>query len=107
VLRVASVDALVQAAAGFVVTDLDLAAEPAAVAAAQRSLDESGPLLLGEVHGARENPLLARTLMQAFGLTGLALEWDEEDLSGLEDRWCGGRPDRDWRFSWSAGSWCA
>ena len=72
-----SVEALVQAAAGFVVADVDLVAEPAAAAAAQRSLDGCGLLLLGEMHGARENPLLARALMQAFGITRLALEWDE------------------------------
>jgi len=61
-----------------VVADLELVAAPAAVAAAQRSLDDSGLLLLGEVHGVRDNPLLARALMQAFGLWGLALEWHED-----------------------------
>lgn len=73
-----SVEALVQAAAEFVVADVGLVTEPAAAAAAQRSLDDSGLLLLGEMHGARENPLLARALMQAFGITRLALEWDED-----------------------------
>ena len=73
-----SVEGLLQAAADFVVADLDLEAEPAAVAVAQRSLDESGLLLLGEMHGVQENPLLARALMQAFGITGLALEWDQD-----------------------------
>jgi hypothetical protein len=68
-------DAFVRAAAEFVVADLELVAEPAAVGAAQRSLDDSGLLLLGEVHGVRENPVLIRALMQAFGLTSLALEW--------------------------------
>ncbi len=68
-------DAFLRAAAEFVVADLELAAEPSAVSAAQRSLDDSGLLLLGEVHGVRENPLLIRALMQAFGLTSLALEW--------------------------------
>jgi hypothetical protein len=76
--RVTSVEALIQAVANFVVADVDLAAEPAAAAAAQQSLDGSGLLLLGEMHGARENPLLARALMQAFGITRLALEWDED-----------------------------
>jgi hypothetical protein len=55
-----------------------LAAEPAAAAAARQSLDDSGLLLVGEMHGARENPLLARALMRAFGITRLALEWDED-----------------------------
>lgn len=77
-----SVEAFVQAASEFVVADLDLVLEPAAAAAARRSVAESGLLLLGEVHGVRENPLLARALMQAFGLTGLALEW-HEDLAPL------------------------
>ncbi|HEY1624704.1 MAG TPA: hypothetical protein VGG16_12985 [Streptosporangiaceae bacterium] len=73
--RVASREALERAAAGFEVTDLELMMEPSAQAAAQRSLDESGLLLLGEVHGVRENPLLIHALMQAFGLGGLALDW--------------------------------
>jgi hypothetical protein len=75
---VASVEALLNAAAGFVVADLDLVTEPAARAAAQRSLDDSGLLLLGEVHGVQENPLLIRALMQAFGITSLALEWPDD-----------------------------
>jgi len=52
--------------------------EPAALVAAGRSLDPSGLLLLGEMHGVRENPLLIRALMQAFGLTSLALEWPDD-----------------------------
>ena len=35
-------------------------------------------LLVGEVHGVRENPLLIRALMRVFGLKSLALEWPEE-----------------------------
>jgi erythromycin esterase-like protein len=75
---VASLDAFHRAVAEFVVSDLDLAIESPALAAARRSLDSSGLLLLGEVHGVRENPLLIRALMQAFGLTSLALEWPED-----------------------------
>jgi hypothetical protein len=75
---VASLDALHRAAADFAVTDLSLVIEPSALAAARQSLDESGFLLLGEVHGVRENPLIVRALMQAFGLNGLALEWPED-----------------------------
>lgn len=56
--------------------------EPSAGAAVRRSLDQSGLLLLGEVHGVRENPLIIRALMQAFGLSGLALEWPG-DLTGV------------------------
>jgi hypothetical protein len=64
--------------AGFAVEDLGLVIEPAALTAVGRSLDSSGLLLLGEMHGVRENPLLIRALMQAFGLTSLALEWPED-----------------------------
>jgi len=81
---VTSVEGLLQAVAGFVVADVDLAAEPAAAAAARQSLDDSGLLLVGEMHGARENPLLARALMRAFGITRLALEWDEDLAPGIE-----------------------
>jgi hypothetical protein len=61
-----------------VVVDPDLVIEPSALAAARRSLDRAGLLLLGEVHGVRENPLLIRALLQAFGLTSLALEWPDD-----------------------------
>ena len=64
--------------AGFEVADLGLVMDPAALAAARQSLDSSGLLLLGETHGVRENPLLIRALLQACGLTTLALEWDED-----------------------------
>jgi hypothetical protein len=43
---VASLDALHRSVSEFVVTDLDLVIEPAARAAARRSLDSSGLLLL-------------------------------------------------------------
>ena len=74
---VSSLDALERAVAGFEVRDLGLVIDPPARAAARRSLDESGLLLLGEVHGVRENPLVIRALMQAFGLNALALEWPD------------------------------
>ncbi len=73
-----SMEAFIQAAAEFVVADLELPAGPSAAAAAQRSPDDSGLLLLGEVHGVRENPLLIRALLQMFGLTSLALEWPDD-----------------------------
>jgi hypothetical protein len=75
---VASLEALEHAAAGFEVNDLELVIEPSARIAGQRSLDESGLLLLGELHGIRENPLIIRALMQVFGLDALALEWPDE-----------------------------
>jgi hypothetical protein len=64
-----------QAVADFAVEELAVAAEPAARAAAERSVAESGFLLLGEVHGVRENPLIIAGLLREFGLTSLALEW--------------------------------
>lgn len=76
--RVSTVEELDRAAADFAVTDLALEIEPPALAAARRSVQESGLLLLGEVHGVRENPLVIRSLMQALGLSGLALEWHED-----------------------------
>ena len=72
---VASLDALHRAIAEFVVTGLDLVIEPRALTAARQSLDSSGLLLPGEIHGVQENPLVIRTLMKAFGLTSLAPEW--------------------------------
>ena len=63
-------EALLHAAADFVVADLDLVTEPAALAAARRSLDDSGLLLLGEVPGVRENPLLIRALIGTFPAAG-------------------------------------
>ena len=75
---VASLVEFRRAVAEFPVTDLPVTIEPAARAAAQRSLDESGLLLLGEVHGVAENPLVIRALLAEFGLPGLALEWSDE-----------------------------
>lgn len=75
---VATVTDLLRTVSEFEVGDIGLAAEPAAAAAAQRSLAESGLLLLGEVHGVRENPLLIRSIMKSFSLSSLALEWPED-----------------------------
>lgn len=59
----------------FDVCSARLTIDAAALAAARQSLDQTGLLLLGEVHGVRQNPLLARALMEALDVTGLALEW--------------------------------
>jgi hypothetical protein len=64
--------------ADFPAGELELAAEPAARAEAERSLAESGFLLLGEVHGVWENPLIIAARLRSFGLTSLALEWPAE-----------------------------
>jgi hypothetical protein len=87
---IASLEAFERAAASFEITELKLVIEPSAGAAVRRSLDQSGLLLLGEVHGVRENPLIIRALMQAFGLSGLALEWPGELMGAISAFVAGG-----------------
>lgn len=96
---VASLDAFHRAVDEFVVEDLGLVVEPAALAAAGRSLDSCGLLLLGEMHGVRENPLVIRALMQAFGLTSVALEWPD-DLAPMIRGFLGGEPLADHPLLW-------
>jgi hypothetical protein len=72
---VASLEAFQRAVNEFDISSIRLNIDPAALAAVRQSLDQSGLLLLGEVHGVRQNPLLARALMVALDMTGLALEW--------------------------------
>lgn len=86
---VAALAALDRAAADFGVTDLPLDIEPPAREAARRSLADSGMLLLGEVHGVSQNPLVIRAILQAFGLSALALEWPAE-LTPLIDAYLRG-----------------
>jgi erythromycin esterase-like protein len=88
--RITSLDAFRRAVAEFVVADAGLVIESSALAAARRSLDSSGLLLVGEMHGVRENPLLIRALMQAFGLTSLALEWPEDVAPAIQAFLAGG-----------------
>ena len=88
-----------RAAAGFEVGDTRLVIEPPALTAARRSLDSSGLLLLGEVHGVRENPLVIRALMLALGLSGLALEWPD-DLTPVIGGYLAGRPLADHMTLW-------
>jgi hypothetical protein len=96
---VASLNAFHKAVADFVVEDLSLVIEPAALAAAGRSLDSAGLLLLGEMHGVRENPLLIRALMQAFGLTSLALEWPD-DMAPMIQAFLAGKQLADHPWLW-------
>lgn len=81
------------------VGDLGLVIEPAAQAAAGRSLDSGGLLLLGEMHGVRENPLVIRALTQAFGVTSLALEWPDE-LAPVIRAFLAGEPLADHPLLW-------
>ena len=83
---VASLEAFQRAVNQFDVTSCRLTIDPAALAAARQSLDQSGLLLVGEVHGVRQNPLIVRALMVALDMTGLALEWPAalaDPLSGF------------------------
>jgi hypothetical protein len=82
------------------VDELTLEAEPSALEGARRSLDHSGLLMLGEVHGVRENPLMIRAVMNALGVTGLGLEWHEE-LSSVVGSFASGGPLRDHPWLWS------
>jgi hypothetical protein len=72
---VASLEAFQRAVNDFDITAFRVTIDPAALAAARQSLDQSGLLLLGEVHGVRQNALIARALMVELDMTGLALEW--------------------------------
>lgn len=73
-----TLDGLQRAVAAFDTDYYELSFEPAALDRARRSLDESGLLLLGEIHGVSENPLIVLELMRLLGLTNLALEWPGE-----------------------------
>jgi hypothetical protein len=97
---IASLDALERAAAEFEIGDTRLVIEPAALTEARRSLDCSGLLLLGEVHGVRENPLVIRALMVALGVTGLALEWIDQ-LTPAVEGYLAGQPLADDMALWS------
>jgi len=88
---IASLEALERAVTEFEVTDLELTIEPAALSAVQRSLEDSGLLLLGEVHGVRENPLIALALMKKLNITGLALEWPSEMAPAISGFLTGGQ----------------
>ena len=102
---VASLDAFHQAIAEFTVTDPRLVIEPAALAAARQSLDSSGLLLLGEVRGVRENPVLILAFMQALELTSLALEWPGDFTPVIRAFLASGMlADHWWLWSGTAGS---
>ncbi|WP_043636990.1 hypothetical protein [Nonomuraea candida] len=73
-----TMDALLRAVEEFDTQDFDLFVEAEALNLAADSLAESGLLLLGEVHGVRENPLIVQELMRTLGLATLALEWPEQ-----------------------------
>ena len=57
---------------------LQIPADPTARAAASASLDRTGLLLLGEMHGVRQTPRLVAALVELFGIRTLALEWPHQ-----------------------------
>jgi hypothetical protein len=77
---VLSLDDLNRTVDRFDVADLPLIITVAAGAAVRRSLSSSGLLLLGEVPGVAENPLLIRAVMRQLGIECLALEWADNLL---------------------------
>lgn len=88
---VLSLDDLNRTVDRFDVADVPLAITPAAGTAVRRSLSSSGLLLLGEVHGVAENPLLIRAIMRELGIEALALEW-EDDLLPVTGHAMAGQP---------------
>jgi hypothetical protein len=96
---VATLEELERAVRDADASALDLDSEPEALAAARRSLDESGLLLLGEVHGVRENTRLLRALLETLGIGTVGLEWHHE-LAPLVEGVVEGRPARDHPFLW-------
>jgi hypothetical protein len=85
---VATLAALV---AEFQVDGLPLTVEPEAADAVRASLDATGLVLLGEVHGVRETPQLLLALMRELGIGGLALEWSVSAAASVT-AWCDGGP---------------
>ncbi|MEO3792856.1 hypothetical protein ABGB14_21805 [Nonomuraea sp. B10E15] len=70
-----TLEGLLKAVTEFDTDAYELAVDTPALDRARRSIDEAGLLLLGEMHGVKENPLIILGLMRALGLTDLALEW--------------------------------
>jgi hypothetical protein len=96
---VATLEAFEEAVRDADASALDVKIEPEASAAARRSRDETGLLLLGEVHGVAQNPQLLRALLETFGIGTVALEWHQE-LAGVVDAAVTGRPLPEHPFLW-------
>jgi hypothetical protein len=81
-----TIEALTAAAQAFDPRPLGLQVDPDAEAAVRESLGRTGLVLLGEIHGVAQTPVLVDELIAWFGLGGIALEW-HEDLWPWLDRW--------------------
>ena len=64
----------------------DVQLDLAAMAAARRTLAETGLLLVGEPHGVDETPAVLYALAAALGIRAVAFEWSHDELDGLVGR---------------------
>jgi hypothetical protein len=82
-----TIEALIAAVHAFGAQPLGaLQMDPDAEAAVRESLQRSGLVLLGEIHGVAQTPVLLGEMIARFGLGGIALEW-HHDLRPWLDRW--------------------
>ena len=58
----------------------DVQLDEHALARLERSLADTGIVLVGEPHGVRETPAVLHALAQALGIRALAFEWSHEEL---------------------------
>jgi hypothetical protein len=84
--RVDTIEALTAAVQTFDDTPLGLRVDADAEAAVRESLRRSGLVLVGEIHGVAQMPVLLGELIAWFGLGGIALEWNE-DLTSWKEQW--------------------
>ncbi|MEO3890372.1 hypothetical protein [Nonomuraea sp. B5E05] len=82
-----TLDGLLEAVTEFDTHAYEPAIDIPALDWARRSIDEAGLLLLGEMHGVKENPLIILGLMRALGLSNLALEWPADLQPQLDGCW--------------------
>jgi hypothetical protein len=83
---VEEIEALASAAQAFDAIPLGLQVDADAEAAVRESLRRTGIVLLGEMHGVAQTPVVLEELIAWFGLGGIAVEW-HEDLKPWLDRW--------------------
>ena len=80
------IEALTAAAQAFGAQRLGLQVDSDAEAAVRESLRRTGLVLLGEIHGVAQTPVLVEEMIAWFGLGGIVLEW-HEDLWPWLERW--------------------
>lgn len=72
---------------------LDLQVDPEADAVLNASLDRSGMLLVGEIHGVSQTPRLIAALVEMLTIETVALEWPEQLAPTVNAYRCGGALD--------------